>query len=285
VATGFMQQVSYTEGVNTPEGRGDLPLAAQVANDLRERIRQGEWRRGQRLPTEYELAESYGVERSTVRRAMALLKAEALIDSRKGSGSFVRQPPVRFRFTRHGLPPGVRPWEHATSRAGVDGSARLTSMEQLSADAEVAAHLGIAEGSPVIVRRGEMLAGDTVAQLFSAWYPLSLVAGTELAINAAIPDGIYAALDRAGLGVDTVTDEIGARPPTPEEAESLHLAPGVPVLTLTRTAYAADRPVEYVQTVSNPEMLLFAYEHLPLGQPETSKRRRAQSNRKSPLAP
>lgn len=61
-----------------------------------------------------------------------------------------------------------------------------------------------------------MLAGDTVAQFFSAWYPLSHMSGTEPMINTAIPKGIYAALDRAGVRLDTATDEISAGAPTPK---------------------------------------------------------------------
>ncbi len=252
------------------------PLYLQLANELRSAIRRGELEPGQRLPPERDLVATYGVSRETVRQGLDVLKSEALIGSAPGRGTFVRQPPpVRFRFTRHGLPLGVSPWEHATKRAGVEGGGRLTSVEQLVAGHEAASHLAIEDGSPVVVRRGEMLVGGFVAQLFAAWYPLELVRGTELTVPTAIPDGIYAALDRAGLHLETFSEEISARAPRPEEASALRLGSGVPVLTISRTASdAGGRPVEFLETVSNPEMLLFVYEGLPLGRPAAKRRRR-----------
>jgi len=148
-------------------------------------------------------------------------------------------------------------------------------VDQLGAGAEVASHLGIEVGSPVVVRRGEMLVGSFVAQLFAAWYPLELVRGTELVMPTAISDGIYAALDRAGVHLETFAEEISARAPTPEESSALRLGSGVPVLTVARTTSDADgRPIEFLETVSNPEMLLFVYEGLPLGRPAVRGRRR-----------
>jgi GntR family transcriptional regulator len=226
------------------------------------------------------MSETHGISRETVRQALDVLKAEALVGSGQGRGTFVRQPPpVRFRFTRHGLPPGVSPWHHATKEAGVEGGGRLTSVEQVAAGPEVASHLVIEMGSPVVVRRGEMLAGGYVAELYAAWYPLELVTGTELVVPTAIPDGIYAALDRAGVDLRTFTDEISARAPRPEEASALRLGAGVPVLTIARTAFDGEgQPVEYLETVNNPEMLLFLYEGLPLGRP--AKRRRGATGAK-----
>jgi GntR family transcriptional regulator len=252
------------------------PLYLQLANELRSAIRRGELQPGGRLPPERDLVATYGVSRETVRQGLDVLKAEALIGSGPGRGTFIRQPPpVRFRFTRHGLAPGVSPWEQATRQAGVEGSGRVTSVDQLRAGPEAARHLAIEEGSPVVVRRGEMLIGGFVAQLFAASYPLELVRGTELVGPAAISDGIYAALDRAGMHLDTYTEEISARAPTPEEASALRLGLGVPVLTIVRTTSdVGGQPVEFLETVSNPEMLLFVYEGLPLGRPVGKRRRR-----------
>jgi GntR family transcriptional regulator len=250
------------------------PLYLQLASELRSAIQRGELEPGQRLPPERDLVATYGVSRETVRMALDALKAEGLVGSGQGRGTFVRQPPVRFRFTRHGLPPGVSPWEHAAQLAGVESSGRLTSVEQLGASGEPASHLQLGIGELVVVRRGEMLAAGVVAQLYAAWYPLELVKGTELVGPTAIPDGVYAALDRAGVSLDTFTDEIGARLPRRDEASALRLGSGMPVLTIDRTAFDTDgRPVEYLETVSNPESLLFLYERLPLGRPAKRRKR------------
>lgn len=72
--------------------RGPPPWR-QVAADLRHRIAAGEWTG--RLPAEKTLAQEYGVAIGTVRKALAQLRSEGLIETDKGWGSYVSgsQPP------------------------------------------------------------------------------------------------------------------------------------------------------------------------------------------------
>lgn len=65
-------------------------LAASLEQDLRDKIRAGQPPVGERLPTERVLCESYGVSRTVVREAIAGLRSSGLIESRRGSGLFVR---------------------------------------------------------------------------------------------------------------------------------------------------------------------------------------------------
>lgn len=62
----------------------------QVADDIVARIERGELRHGSRLPSELELAESYGVAKMTVRRALEVLRERGLIRTLHGRGSVVR---------------------------------------------------------------------------------------------------------------------------------------------------------------------------------------------------
>ena len=78
-----------------------------VVAELRSSIQAGRLAPGQRLPSENELAERYETSRPTVRRAIALLKAEGLVSTEQGRGAFVRpKPHVRLvlsgeNFRRH----------------------------------------------------------------------------------------------------------------------------------------------------------------------------------------
>ncbi len=65
-------------------------LYQQVAGQLGELIRQGEFRQGDRLPPERDLARQLGVSRPTVREAMIALEIAGLVDVRTGSGAYVR---------------------------------------------------------------------------------------------------------------------------------------------------------------------------------------------------
>lgn len=69
-----------------------IPLYHQICEQLQSRIREGVYRPGQMIPSETELAKSYGVGRPTVRQAMDLLVQRGLIQRKRGAGTFVREP-------------------------------------------------------------------------------------------------------------------------------------------------------------------------------------------------
>ena len=65
-------------------------LADTVASRLRREISEVRYKLGEKLPTERELSETYGVSRAVIREALGLLKQDGLVRSRQGSGAFRR---------------------------------------------------------------------------------------------------------------------------------------------------------------------------------------------------
>lgn len=92
----------------TPDREG--AAYRQLAGIIRDRIRSGELHAGQRMPSEKDLHDEFGLARETVRRAMAVLRAEGLIDIRQGHGTFVAAKPERVE---------LKPGDTATSTAGL----------------------------------------------------------------------------------------------------------------------------------------------------------------------
>lgn len=70
-----------------------LPLYVQVSELLHREIAAGHWLAGERLPTESALAEDLDVAVGTLRKALAVLEEEGLLERRQGSGTYVRKPP------------------------------------------------------------------------------------------------------------------------------------------------------------------------------------------------
>ena len=66
-------------------------LAQTVVDRLAGRIRRGEFKAGDKLPTEYEITRAFGVSRTVVREAMSRLQAAELVETRHGVGTFVRE--------------------------------------------------------------------------------------------------------------------------------------------------------------------------------------------------
>ncbi len=87
---------SITAGARSRDGRAFEAgtLASRVAEKLLKKIGVEELAPGTRLPSEQAMARHFGVSRTVIREAIALLKADDLLETRKGSGTFIRQPEV-----------------------------------------------------------------------------------------------------------------------------------------------------------------------------------------------
>ena len=70
----------------------------QIADTITSMIANGSYPRGSRLPTEAALADSFGVNRHTVRRAVAALRDTGLVQPRQGAGVFVIGQPRTYRL-------------------------------------------------------------------------------------------------------------------------------------------------------------------------------------------
>lgn len=136
-------------------------LSATVASSLRNRIADGEWKTGDRLPGEHDLADEYEVSRATIRTALQDLESRGLTVTRRGLGSYVvgqvqgvradlrelaslsdtirshgREPGVRYRQI------GIRPADKAEQAALQlkPGEEVLSTVRALTADDEIVAY-------------------------------------------------------------------------------------------------------------------------------------------------
>jgi GntR family transcriptional regulator len=225
---------------------------------------------GEQLPSENELAERYGTTRPTVRRAIALLKAEGLVQSEQGRGVFARpRPHVRLRIAA-----GSYLAHRRASLAGFNAQVveqgqsprqHILEVGTVPAPDDVADRLDVDSGSPVVVRRRLMLVdGEPVARCDS-YYPLRIAAGTRLAEPGPIRGGAYGLIEdpNGPIGRELVRtiEDLVSRMPLPAEAEQLRLRPGVPVVRILRTAFGRnDVPLEVQETVAAADKHEFRYE-------------------------
>jgi GntR family transcriptional regulator len=217
--------------------RSSWPLYLQIADDLRDQILRQELQPGQRLLSEQALMGAYDASRQTVRKAIAVLKAEGLLDAAQGRGVFVRtKAPLLRRLS-------LREWETGPSGGfsfeRQDGRASAEREGgRAPAAAAVASRLGIREGDEVIVWRWRVLSDDRPLMLAATYLP---AAGREQARQPEMPEDLYRCLaDEPGFRVGRLTEHVASRMPQPDEARALDLGPGTPVVLITRTAYAPD---------------------------------------------
>ena len=221
----------------------------EIANDLRDAIRRGEYRAGDRLPGENAIRHDYGVARATAREALAVLRHEGLTVSRPGAGVFVSAP---YRIVRDATGRYSRtqaadtsPFRSDAARAGRQGKWEHSSRET-TATPDVARRLGIVPGDPVMETNYRFFAEDRPVQLSRSWEVLAITRGTAVERpEDGSATGVIARMDHIGHHVDRVLEKVTARAATPAEVEQLELPRrGAYVLVIDRTHYAGELAVE-----------------------------------------
>jgi len=132
---------------------GPVPLHHQVYLDLRAALDAGEWRPGDLLPPERQLAERYGCSLITVRRALSELTREGRLDRRRGHGTTVLRPRIERDFG------ATLSFAQEMADRGLEPETRLVAARPESAGEHVATALGIEAGSPTLYLERLRLAG------------------------------------------------------------------------------------------------------------------------------
>lgn len=242
------------------------PPYRQIADQLREAIRSGEIGAGSPLPSERELVDRYGTAAQTVREAVKVLKAEGLVISRPGRGVYVRErSPIAItlsaeNYHRHQRE-GQAGFNAQVREQGHTPRQEIIEVAVIPVPDVAAERLRLAEGSDVVMRHLRFLVDDVPVLLVRAYYPRGLAAGGKLEQSSLISGGAHAELRQLGKNVTRFVEEFaGARLPKPEEARSLLLPRGVPVIRNIRTAYAGDQPVEVIDSLAHGEVVSFKFE-------------------------
>ena len=221
----------------------------QVADDLRDAIKRGEFGPGAMLPSQPELARRYGLNQTSINRAIAVLRAEGYVRVEHGRGAFVQEVPTVKRVRRIDRDYRTRPagsaYAEQIEQSGLRPRTKLADVSIVTPPAEIAEALKLTETDQAVRRHRLMYADDVVVQVATSYISVDLAGGTDIAYPDTGPSGIYARLDERGHGPVRFTEDIEVRRPTEDEALILRIPEGQPVLEVLRTAYAADdRPVE-----------------------------------------
>lgn len=180
------------------------PLYRQIAADLRERIRAGQLKAGERLPTEVELREKYGVSRNTVRLAFAMLQNEGMITSVQGRGTIVRD---QVMATYHAS------WAESRDRMSSDqvdafhaeiaaqgrrSQYRDFEMRIVPASPDLAERLAVEEGDSLVSRSFTRHVDDGPSSLQDSYYPMDIAQQCGLLTPHDVPEGAIRAVAAQG---------------------------------------------------------------------------------------
>ncbi|MCT9139903.1 GntR family transcriptional regulator [Streptomyces violarus] len=213
-----------------------VPLYHQLAQQLEAAIEHGVLTPGNLLGNEVDLSVRLGLSRPTVRQAIQSLVDKGLLVRRRGVGTQVVHSQVKRPLELSSL--------YDDLEAAKQGpTTEVMRNEVVPASCDVAAALGVAEGSEVTaLERLRRTHGQPVALLCN-YLPSALL---DLDSGRLESTGLYRMMRSAGITLHSARQTVGARAATAEEAARLDEQEGAALLTMQRTAYDdTGRPVEY----------------------------------------
>lgn len=237
----------------------------EAARVLRERIADGVYVAGQRLPPERALAEELGVSGITLRSVLQRLQADNLVDVVPRSGAFVRHP----------SPPAVMAAGPELAQTGsfiraMETQGRATRVRFLEpsaivpADDHVATQLRVAPGALLLRHHRVHLVEGVPYRILDSYYLASLV-GALLGRDEGYISLFAWLREHAGVTATRAVERLRVRMPDAREAATLRIARGQPIVDMERLVWGeggdADTgtPFEYSRIIANAALHEFTY--------------------------
>ena len=217
------------------------PLYQQIKSFITRSLQAGEWRPGEVIPSEVELAVRFKVSQGTVRKAIDELATENLLVRRQGKGTFVAthaEEQVQYRF--------LRLVSEADAARGGPAERRFLDCRRVRASAEVARALELKTGDAVIQVRRVLLFNARPVVLDDLWLPGGLFKGLTAERLGDYRGPLYALFESEfGVRMIRAEEKIRAVAASAVDARVLEVALGAPLLSVERrTLTYGDKPVE-----------------------------------------
>lgn len=218
------------------------PLYQQIKGLILQSLQAGEWKPGEAIPSEMELAARFRVSQGTVRKAIDELAAENLVVRRQGKGTFVAthaEQHVQYRFLKLMPDSGDRDSEGPAQRD-------VLECKRMRANADIARALALRTGDAVVQVRRTLSFGGVPTILEDLWLPGNAFKGMTADQMAGYHGPTYAMFELE-FGVRMVRAEEKIRAVAADDAQAalLKVPPGMPLLSVERVAYTYnDVPME-----------------------------------------
>lgn len=223
-----------------------VPRYYQVYGLIQQRLREGEWPQDRAMPTEQEFAESFGVSRVTVRKALNMLEEERLIVRQQGRGTFALSPPRRLGPANFsGLIENVVDFEQNTN-------VRILAFDKVELPESIAPLLAREAGAPVLRIVRVRIDSRSPFSYTTCYVPepeADLITRESLGNRT-----VVSALTEAGVTAVAAEQRLSATAANVEVARLLKVEVGAPLISMTRIVNnEAGRPVEVLQALYRPD--------------------------------
>jgi len=218
------------------------PLYQQIKGLILRSLQSGEWKPGESIPSEIDLAGRYRVSQGTVRKAIDELASDNLLVRRQGKGTFVAthaEQHVQYRFLK--LVP-----DNGDENSEGPAQRRIVDCRRLRASAEVARALALRTGDMVLQVRRVLAFAGVPTILEDIWLPGAPFKGLTAERLAEHQGPMYALFETEfGVRMVRADEKIRAVLPDVVQQELLGITQGTPLLSVERVAYTYnDTPME-----------------------------------------
>lgn len=216
------------------------PLYRQIKGLILQALENREWRPGEVIPSEIELAARFNVSQGTVRKAIDEMAAENLLVRRQGKGTYVAShsdPRAFYRFLR------------LVPISGLEEPAKSVPLEcwRAKAGTEAARVLHIKPGDPIIIVRRLLEYSAKPVVVDEIYLPGEIFTGLTLETLKESQVSLYSLFEgKFGVRMIRAEERLRAVAADRSSAELLHVAEGSPLLSVERISFTyGDRPVEW----------------------------------------
>lgn len=230
-----------------------LPIYFQIQEILKQKINSGEWKPGERIPSEQTLSEMLNVSRMTIRQALNNLVKESLISRKRGIGTFVS---VKDGIEVEESLKSLRSFSEDITSIGLTPTNKLLGFSTIEADEYLAEVLSIESGSEIFKIERCRLANHHPIAIETTYLPKKLVNRIdEKALNHSLYEYFEVAL---GYSIKKATKWIKASLMTEKDSLILEVAEDSPALELHQVTFINEGiPLEYVSCIYRADRYRF----------------------------
>ena len=223
--------------------KSPVPRYFQLKEIMRGKIRDGEWKPGDLIPSERELSEQYKISRMTARQAITELVNEGLFYREQGKGTFVSRHKITQQLIR------LTGFTEDIKARGQRPGTKVLSARMSPADEDTAERLHIKPGQ-IVFRLQRLRLADSQPLAIELSH-ISFEGCEKLLEEDLEKNSLYRILEtQYGMPLMEAEQELEAGLMGEEEAKLLKLPVGSPALFTRRVTYTdRDQPLEYAKSV------------------------------------
>jgi len=238
---------------NSSPELGQAPLHLLISEKLREQIVLGEFIPGGQLPSEHQLMDLFGVSRITVRRAIANLVNQGLVEAQRGKGVFVKeQRKLVYRLSN----PMVF-FDEDMARQGASNSVKNLVFEQRTPPQDVRSLLQLEDATTPVYFQKKLLIVDASPIAVDITYTVGeVVKAFAESLQAKMT---FPLLEQHGIPIERIETTLECTHTNLELSQYLNAPLGSPLLVYRYVAYTCnDRPVVCGESLSRGDRLSYS---------------------------